>query len=251
MAAEDAGGYTRAMASTGGRRFGLWWLVAAAVLPTVLWQLPFGHYVLFPFSVLATWFHEMGHGLTAILLGGSFHRLELFWGGSGLASTGTSGRIAGALVSAGGLMGPPIAGFFFLNASSRAATARLALYLLGALMLFSVLVWVRTLFGVVSVSLIGAGILFLAARGSVDLQAFCVKLIGVQACIAAYRSRGYMFSDEVTIAGKTIHSDTAHIAQQLLLPYWFWGGTLFVLSTALLVGGLYLSTVRAAAQPRS
>lgn len=239
------------MTSTGGRRFGLGWLVAAAVLPTLLWQLPFGHYVLFPFSVLATWFHEMGHGLTALLLGGSFHRLELFWGGSGLATTGASGRIPTALVSAGGLMGPPIAGFFFLMASTRAATARVALFFLGALMLFSVAVWVRTLFGCVSVSLIGAGLLLLAARGSVDLQAFCVKLIGVQACIAAYRSRGYMFSDEVTIAGNLMHSDTGHIAQQLFLPYWFWGGTLFVLSTALLAGGLYLSTVRAAAQPKS
>lgn len=239
------------MALSDGRRFGLWWLIAAAVLPILLWQVPYGHYALFPFSVLATWFHEMGHGLTALLLGGSFHRLELFWGGSGLASTGSSGRISSALVSAGGLMGPPIAGFFFLNASARASTARLALWFLGALMLFSVAVWVRTLFGCVSVALIGAAILLLAARGSVDLQAFCVKLIGVQACIAAYRSRGYMFSDEVTIAGKLIHSDTAHIAQKLFLPYWFWGGTLFVLSTALLVGGLYLSTARAAAEPRS
>jgi len=238
------------MAGERDRRFGLWWLIAAAVLPTVLWQLPYGHHALFPFSVLATWFHEMGHGLTALLLGGSFHKLELFWGGSGLASAGASGRIPSALVSAGGLMGPPIAGFFFLNASTRAATARLALWFLGGLMLFSVVVWVRTLFGCVSVSLIGAAILLLAARGSADLQAFCVKLIGVQACIAAYRSRGYMFSDEVTIAGNLMHSDTAHIAQKLFLPYWFWGGTLFLFSAALLAGGLYLSTVRPADKPR-
>lgn len=234
------------MTFSGGKRFGLGWLIAAALVPTVLWQLPYGHYALFPFSVLATWFHEMGHGLTALLLGGGFHKLELFWGGGGLATTGSSGRIAAALVSAGGLMGPPIAGFFFLTASTRAATARIALYLLGGLMLFSVAVWVRTLFGCVAVSLIGAAILLLAHRGSMEVQAFCVKLIGVQACITSYRSRGYMFSDEVTIAGKLIHSDTAHIAQQLWLPYWFWGGTLFAVSLALLAGGLYVSTVRAA-----
>lgn len=238
------------MALPGGKRFGLGWLIAAAVLPAVLWQLPYGHYALFPFSVMATWFHEMGHGLTALLLGGSFAKLELFWGGSGLASAGAGGRIPSALVSAGGLMGPPIAGFFFLNASTRAATARLALWLLGGVMLLSVVLWVRTLFGVVTVSVIGAGILFLARRGSVEVQAFCVKLIGVQACIASYRSRGYMFSDEVKIAGNLMHSDTAHIAQQLWLPYWFWGSTLFLASLALLAGGLYLSTVRAADESR-
>jgi hypothetical protein len=238
------------MALSGGRRFGLGWLIAAAVLPSVLWQLPFGQTALFPFSVLSTWFHEMGHGLTALLLGGSFSKLELFWGGAGLATTGSAGRISSALVAAGGLMGPPIAGFFFLNASTRASTARAALWLLGGLMLLSVGLWVRTLFGCVAVSVIGAGILLLALRGSVDVQAFCVKLIGVQACIASYRSRGYMFSDEVKIAGSLVHSDTANIAEKLWLPYWFWGGTLFVASLALLVGGLYLSTVRASDESR-
>lgn len=239
------------MAHSREKRFGLGWLIAAALLPTLLWQLPFGHYALFPFSVLATWFHEMGHGLTALLLGGSFQKLELFWGGGGLASSGASGRIPSALVSAGGLMGPPIAGFFFLNASTRATTARIALWFLGGLMLFSVVVWVRTLFGGVAVSLIGAALLLLAYRGSVEIQALTVKLIGVQACIASYHSRGYMFSDEVKIGGNLMHSDTAHIAQQLFLPYWFWGGTLFTISLALLAGGLYISTVRAADPSRS
>ncbi|MBK7003394.1 MAG: M50 family metallopeptidase [Rhodoferax sp.] len=37
-----------------------------------LWQLPYGHQVLYPLTLLATYAHEMGHGMTALLLGAEF-----------------------------------------------------------------------------------------------------------------------------------------------------------------------------------
>lgn len=47
-------------------RMGFTWLMAAALVTVVLWQIPQGDYILYPFTILATWFHEMGHGLAAI-----------------------------------------------------------------------------------------------------------------------------------------------------------------------------------------
>lgn len=44
----------------------------------LLWQTQWGSVLLFPFTLLATWFHEMGHGLAAIMLGGEFDRLVIF-----------------------------------------------------------------------------------------------------------------------------------------------------------------------------
>ena len=35
-----------------------------------------------------------------------------------------------------------------------------------------------------------------------------------------------MFSEGATVGGKAGLSDTAAIAQELLLPYWFWGGVI-------------------------
>ncbi len=229
---------------TASRRFGLPWLIAAAAVPTVLWQLPYGQYALAPFTVMATWFHEMGHGLTALLLGGRFDQMLLYSDGSGLTSSGPAwgGRVGVALVSAGGLMGPPTAGFFFLLASTRAWSARTAVFLLGGLMVFSSVVWIRTLYGCVAISLIGLAFLLLAFRGSEEVRALMAKLVGVQACIASYRSRGYMFSSEANVGGHAIHSDTANMAKELFLPYWFWGGTLCLASLSLLVLGLYWST---------
>ena len=99
-------------------------LIGLGIISIVLWGSPWGGYLLYPFSILATWFHEMGHGLTAIALGGRFEKLLIFSNGSGLAyhrghlALGAFGR---ALVSTGGLMGPPIAGAALLMASRHAS----------------------------------------------------------------------------------------------------------------------------------
>ena len=44
-----------------------WTLAALAVGSILLWQTYWGSLLLYPFTILATWFHEMGHGLAAIL----------------------------------------------------------------------------------------------------------------------------------------------------------------------------------------
>ncbi len=74
----------------------------------------------------------MGHGLTAVLLGGEFHRLEIYPDGSGLAIHSGElflGRVGQALVAAAGPMGPPLAGALFILASRRHSTTRLGLVL--------------------------------------------------------------------------------------------------------------------------
>lgn len=128
----------------------LLWLLLAAFITVALWQMPFGNFILYPFTILATWFHEMGHGLTAIALGGRFEKLMIFPNGSGLAyhSGGLAfGAVGKALVSAGGLMGPSIAGAALLLASRQRKSARQVLFVLGTLLIFSTLIWVRALYG--------------------------------------------------------------------------------------------------------
>ncbi len=112
------------------------WLVGAALVTVMLWQVPGGNYALYPFTILATWFHEMAHGLAALLLGGHFTKLLIFQNGSGLAYyTGPLflGPIGKAVVAAAGPLGPPIAGAALILTSRNTKTASLSLFLLGAL----------------------------------------------------------------------------------------------------------------------
>lgn len=219
-------------------RMGLTWLIAAAIATTVLWQLPEGNYILYPFTILATWFHEMGHGLMALMLGGQFQRLEIFGNGSGVAyftTNPTLGPISPALVAAAGPMGPPVAGAFLLLASRSFKTASLGLKILGGFLLFSTLVWVRSLFGFVAIPLLGLIILGIALRTPRWVQGFTVQFLGVQACVSTYHQLDYLFSYS---AGPLGISDTAQIQRYLLLPYWFWGGFMAIASLIILVQSL-------------
>jgi hypothetical protein len=223
------------------------WLIIAAVVTVLAWRLPNGHYIVYPFTILATWFHEMGHGLAAMLTGGRFEKLVMLPDGSGIATNWISnagsfgGRFTSAFIAAGGLLGPPVAGAIFILCSRRYKTAHTALLILGSFIVISVLIWVRSLFGLVAMGLWGFAILGIAMRGQRWLQAFSIQLLGVQACLSTFQQLDYLFSPGATIGGQTMPSDSMQIAQNLLLPYWFWGGLIAVLSAVLLLGSLYVA----------
>lgn len=222
-------------------RMSLFWLIAAAVVTVVLWQVPGGNYVLYPFTILATWFHEMGHGLMALLMGGRFTKLLIFSDGSGVAYYAGPlylEPLSRALVAAAGPMGPPLAGAVLIVASRSLKAASLTLKLLGGFLLVSTAIWVRSLFGVATIPALGALVLGMGFKGSARLQGFVVQFLGVQACISTYRQLNYLFSYS---AGPLGISDSAQIQQALLLPYWFWGGLMALSSLLVLVASLWIA----------
>lgn len=212
----------------------------AALATVALWQLPgYGSLVLYPFSILATYAHEMGHGLTAIAVGGRFEYLVIHPDGSGLASwRGDVGRIGRAMVAAGGLVGPSVLGATVLALSARPGRARLLLVALGAGMLLSALLLVRSGFGLVFVTSVGVGLVAAARFLPAAAATFFIQLLGVQLCVALFHDVGYMFSESATVGGQVRLSDSGAMAEALLLPYWFWGGCVAVFSAAVLVLGL-------------
>ena len=111
------------------------YLVLFAVLTVILWQFPLGQTLLYPFTLLATYAHEMGHGTAALLMGASFDSLRMFPDGSGVAQWhGDVGRLARGFIAAGGLVGPSVAGATVLMLTRRARVAPFLLYALGGLM---------------------------------------------------------------------------------------------------------------------
>lgn len=221
-------------------QMGFTWLIAAAIATTILWQVPGGNYILYPFTILATWFHEMGHGLMALLLGGRFERLLIFPNGSGVAFNSGAlflGPIGRALVAASGPMGPPLAGAALILASRRFKTAQMSLIILGTLLILSAVIWVRSLFGLVAIPLLGLLILG-AVRTPRWVQGFTIQFLGVQACVSTFHQLDYLFS---RTAGPLGLSDSSQIAQQLLLPYWFWGGLMALSSLYLLIQSLRIA----------
>jgi hypothetical protein len=220
---------------------GLTWLITAAIVTILLWQVPAGDYILYPFSILATWFHEMGHGLMAMLLGGRFHQLQIFSNGSGVASYSISQAISPigpALVAAAGPMGPPIAGAGLILASRNFTTASLSLKILSSLLLLSTLLWVGSGFGLLAVPILGLIILGISLKAPQWVQGFAIQFLGVQACVSTYHQLNYLFSYS---AGSLGISDTGQMQRYLLLPYWFWGGLMAIASLVILFQSLRIA----------
>jgi hypothetical protein len=214
-------------------------LVLAGALTVARWQVPWGPYALYPFTLLATYAHELGHGLTALAVGGRFESLELFPDGSGLARwSGDVGRLGRAAVAAGGLVGPSVAGALILALSREPRRAPLHLALLGSGMLATVLLFTRGDFApafALGGGLALLGVARLAPRGA---SLLLLRLLGVQLCLAVFRDLDYMFSDGGVVGGVARPSDSAAIAEALLLPHWFWGGAVALASFAVLALGL-------------
>ena len=212
-------------------------LLGIALASIILWQTTLGSFLLYPFTILATWFHEMGHGIAAMLTGRGFDRLQILADGSGVALSlrPVDGyRLTDALVAASGPLGPAIAGALLIISSRSPAATRNALAALGVALIASTLIWVRSLIGWLVLPALGIAIVGLALRGSPSWQGFVIQLLGVQACISVWRQFDYLFSPGGNVGGELQRSDTGAIADVLLLPYWFWGAIISAMILALL-----------------
>ena len=214
-------------------------LILTVLTVVAIWQVPYGKQILYPLTLFATFAHEMGHGLTAMLLGAQFDQLRLYADGSGLALWyGDPGRMARALIAAGGLVGPSFAGVGLLVLARTPAWARAVLACLAAVIVIIVALWVRNPFGITFL-LVLAGFLGLAARVLPDYgAAFLVSFVAVTLCLSWFADLDYMFSAYAEVGGQRHPSDSAVIAQALWLPYWFWGGIVALSSFAVLALGL-------------
>lgn len=216
-------------------------LLGVAIALVMLWQTTLGSVMLYPLTILATWFHEMGHGIAAMATGSKFERLLILSNGSGVAELLTpsnESRFEVAVVAASGPMGPAVAGAFLIIASRNIHTARNSLLVLAAALIVSTLIWVRSLTGWIVLPGLGLAILALAYRATPFQQRLGTQILGVQACISAWKQFGYLFSSGGSIGGQMHRSDTGAISDALLLPYWLWGTVISLAIAALMVWSL-------------
>jgi hypothetical protein len=226
------------------------WLLLLSVVGTLLlYVVPYGRQIGYPLVLISTLVHELGHGITALLLGGTFQSFQMHADGSGVALVGGyGGRIARALVAAGGLCGPAIAAAVGFVLARRPGRSRWALGAAGALLLLIEVLFVRNLFGLVFVGALAAVLLLIALRGSQTVAQLTLLFLSVQLALSVFSRGDYLFTP---VAGGGMPSDVANMASALLLPYWFWGLACALFSLLVLaVGGVTFLRAMPAAPPR-
>ncbi|TWJ08901.1 M50 family metallopeptidase [Altererythrobacter ishigakiensis] len=228
-------------------------LLTAGVLVVFAPTLPFGNYLIYPFMILATWFHEMGHGLTALAFGYEFERLVIYSNGSGLAESSLpadASRFSRALIAAGGPLGPSLIGAALILASAKEKFWRPALYLLAFAIAISTGIWVRSSTGWFVLPAISVGLGLLAWRGKAGLVRFMLQFLGMLAALSMFMSWDYLFMESARIGGQVILSDTGAIEANLFLPHWFWALTLIAIATLLIGASLKYALRRNARSTR-
>ncbi|MCA9664918.1 MAG: M50 family metallopeptidase [Myxococcales bacterium] len=213
----------------------------AVIVTLVLWIIPFGGLVIYPFSLLATWAHELGHGITALITGGSFHGLELTAGLGGLAATKPAGAASSALISVGGLVGAPILGAIIVALGARERLARVMLVGLAGLLVISVALWVKNGFGIVACIAIAAGLGVGAFKLSARRRFMLVQLLGIQLSLSALRNWQYLFMQQAGVGSKILPSDVANIQKAIGGHYLLWGVLIFLFNSAVLYGAYRLA----------
>ncbi|OGA04326.1 MAG: hypothetical protein A3H35_14380 [Betaproteobacteria bacterium RIFCSPLOWO2_02_FULL_62_17] len=215
-------------------------LVLSVAVTVILYLIPYGEYAAWPLLLLSTLAHELGHGLTALAVGGSFESFHLWADGSGMARySGASGRFARAAVSAGGLVGPAVLAMLLFLAGHRGDWSRVALVTLGAGLLIAELLVVGNLFAWVFVGAVAAALLGIGLKANGALAQLAAVFLAIQLSLAVFSRGDYLFTATAQTAQGSGPSDVAQIAQMLFLPYWFWGALIALLSAAILCFGLW------------
>lgn len=214
---------------------------AVSVLVTaLLYVVPYGHTIGWPLVLVSTLAHELGHGLAAAALGGSFESLRVHADASGVAlHRGSYGRFAMAAIAGAGLVGPALAAFLLLALGRDEKRARGALALVGAGLLAVTLLLVRNAFGFAFTALLGAVLLLVALRLP-RLAQTVVVLLAVQLALSVFSRSDYLFTRTALTASGEMPSDVSVMASALFLPFWFWGALCGVLSLGLLFLGVAL-----------
>lgn len=202
------------------------WLAAALCLGVSL--TPWGPLLLYPFTLFSTWIHEVGHAVMVVLTGGRVTAITIDPDTSGLTqSLMPPGRVARGLVASSGYLGASLVGCLLMAAARVQKRARPILWTIGAFMLFTVVIWMRNVFGALVVLAWGVALVALARKGSGRVPRFVLSVLAIQVALNAVFSIRTLF----LVKGA---SDADTMARLFAAPPWVWAAAWMIASIAML-----------------
>lgn len=195
-----------------------WQMLGFAGIIFALWQTP----IVLPLKLIVVFFHELSHGLAALVTGGEIESIAVTADQGGL--TVTRGGSAFAILSAG-YLGSLLIGMALFAAALRSAADRLVLALLGVVLVAVAALYVREGFAL-AFSLGAGGLMLAGARWLSGLGAdLILRLIGLASMIYVPYD---ILSD--TILRAPLHSDARMLAEEVGGATVLWGGLWLIVS---------------------
>jgi len=225
------------VAKRGARPIGSWFWVAVAVSLLVSLT-PWAEILLYPFKLFTTWVHESGHAVMTVLMGGRVTSITIEPDTSGLTrSLAPAGRAARGLVASSGYLGAAVVGCLLIASLRVEKWARVILLGLGALMLLTLVLWMRNLFGAAVVLAWSLALLALARQGTASALRFLLSLLAIQVALNAVYDIRVLF----LVNGR---SDAETMARLFLAPAWLWASLWMIASIVMLAWTLRITRGR-------
>ena len=173
-----------------------------------------GRYILYPFTIFSTYVHEMCHGITAVLLGGSISSLHIYKDGSGLAYTTSDGTTwKRACIASAGYMGTSIIGCCLLLCRRTRLGPTVGLITIGICILVSCLLVVRNTFGLLSLLFIGIFLIGCGWKLQATYVRYLYNFVAVTCSLNAVTSIQELFQPGVGyVNGEAKYSDAHTVA---------------------------------------
>jgi hypothetical protein len=233
-------------------------LAFALLASLLLWNLPFGGVLLYPFKLIATWLHELSHGLAMTLTGAGFDHVLIYRDTSGLAyGQSEAGGVGKAVIAAAGYMGTPLWGAVLLVVTPNARLARWALLLFAALLIGTAATVIGTpdgdTFGPWAVGAIGTACVAAALAVPPRWRLAIAHFIAAQSCINSILDIRVLLRPSQVVGGQVAGASDAHnmaaatFGTAATWAVWTWAIVWLLWSLGVLYVALRLSGSRALA----
>jgi hypothetical protein len=132
--------------------------------------------------------------------------------------------------------------------------ARIALSILAAAIVLSLVIWVRSVTGWIAMPIVAFALAWTAWRGFAEhpgRRVIVAQVLGVVLALDTLtRMVGYVFEKEVTVDGKVSPSDISGVAAGLGGSYVLWGMLITAIAVGLLSGALWWAWKRPGPRPQ-
>ena len=189
------------------QKYQLYFLLVAAI---IIRQIPI---ISIPLNWLESYFHEISHGIAALLTGGEIMRIQLFANGAGLCTTRGGFSL---IISFFGYAGATCWGWLlFKLANSHQRTAQIVSGLMIVLLLASIIFWARDLLTIIIISSLAVMFVFLIKMRRLYTLQLLLKFFGLSILLNSLFSPTYLFD------GRDL-GDGAALASMTMVPELVW-----------------------------
>ena len=221
----------------------LWTAAAAFVVALVLWNVPQLSAFMYPFRLFVTFVHETGHGIAAIISGGSLQSFEVFADGTGVAHTIGGNSL---LILPAGYLGAALFGSVLFYLTNTIQKTRFITGALGVFLILMTLLFTNAISTAIIVGILGGAILFyVAARGGTLVNLLLLNTLSLLTAFHALLDLIYLVGNSGAALG-SVRNDAAAFSAAFapIIPPSAWAFLWAALAVAMMATAFYYSIIR-------